>query len=98
MNLILEVTQEDIEVGKHHVGEFNQCPVAIALKKLGFTNIDADEDRILITNGQERLVFVTPKPINHFIGDFDNGSKVKPFKCKLEIPRIAMKEDERESL
>lgn len=95
MDLILEVTQEDIEIGKHHAGEFNQCPVAIALKKLGFTDVDADEDRILITNGRERLVFRTPRYVNHFISDFDKGSEVKPFRCNLDIPRVAMPEDER---
>lgn len=98
MNLILEVTQEDIEIGKHRAGEYNKCPVAIAIKRLGFTNVDVDEDRILLTNGQERLVFRTPKYVNHFIGDFDNGSEIRPFKCRLDIPRIAMKEDERKSL
>jgi len=98
VNLILEVTEEDIEEGKHHAGEYHLCPVAVSLKKLGFTNIDADEDRILLTSGPERYVFKTPRLVNHFISDFDHGREVKPFKCSLEIPRIVMEEDERKPL
>jgi len=98
VDLSLEVTEEDIKSGKHRAGEYDKCPVAIALKRLGFTDVDADEDRILVTNGRERLVFKTPRCVDLFINDVDNNSKVKPFICKLKVPRIAMAEDERQTL
>lgn len=98
MFLKIEVTEEDISAAEHNAGEYNKCPVARALAKLGFTQIDADEDRILLTNGNNRLVFSTAREASIFISDFDSGHLVKPICFDLGIPRDALPSDERKPL
>lgn len=96
MEFNVEITQEDIQEGI--AGVYNECPVARSLKRLGCQNIDADEDRILVTFNDKRYLFKTPRKANHFIDDFDCDREVKPFEFKLEKPRLATVDDERKPL
>lgn len=96
MEFEVEITQEDIEKGI--AGVYNECPVARSLQRLGCQNIDADEDRILLTYNDKRYLFKTPRKANHFIDDFDCDREVKPFEFKLEKPKIATVNDERKPI
>ena len=96
MKLEVKVTQADIEAGIP--GVYNECPVAQALKRLGCEQIDADEDRILLTHDNKRYVFKTPRAANHFIDDFDCDREVKAFEFELEKPRLATVDDERKPI
>jgi len=94
----VKVTAQDIEDGAGFAGEFNKCPVVCALQRMGCEQIDADEDRILLTFKKNRFLFKTPRVANHFIGDFDYGREVQPIEFILEKPNLATIEDERPSL
>ena len=100
MQLKISVTKEDIAAGEHHAGEFDSCPIAVALKRIGCEEVDADEDRILVSLKGNRYLYKTPRNAMLFISDFDSGqeSYVKPIEFVLEKPRLAMIEDERRSL
>lgn len=89
----VEVTLQDIKSGQE--GVFDCCPVALALRKLGCDKIDVDEDRILLTHNNKRLVFKTPRTANLFIDDYDSSREVKPINFKLEKPQLATIKDER---
>jgi hypothetical protein len=89
----VEVTKNDIEQGEE--GVFDCCPVALCLRRLGCEKVDVDEDRILLTHNNKRLVYKTPRIANLFIDDFDSSRKVEPINFKLEKPQLATIKDER---
>ena len=94
------MTSFDVKVTPHEIGQgqegvFDCCPIALALKKLGCKKIDVDENRILLTYDNKRLVYKTPRTANLFIDDFDSSRKVEPIIFKLEKPQLATIKDER---
>jgi len=96
MNIQINVTTENIEAAKGQDGVYNQCPIAQALRQLGYLNIDADEDRILLTSSDgQRLFCKTPREISLFIDRFDNGEAVSPSSFTISEIRPAIAADER---
>lgn len=90
MKLLVTVTQEHINKALGYEGEFDKDPIAHALKEEHqCSEIDVDEDRILVTTPEgQRLRFKTPRLANHFIGDFDDGRRVKPLIFELADPEV----------
>lgn len=96
MEIRVEVTSEDIQTSKGKEGVFDDDPIAKSLKRLGYSEIDADEDRILITDSSnQRLFCKTPRPMNLFIEKFDNYETVSPEIFVVTEIRPALEADER---
>jgi len=95
MEIPVAVTQQDIDEAEHCLGVYDECPVARALQRLGFTRIDVDANRILLSVGTRRYVYQTPRLANIFIDEFDAERAVQPFDFVLECPKIATVDDER---
>jgi len=97
MDLVLEVsvTNEDIKNSIGHEGEYDKGPISRALDRLNCQNIDADEDRIILTYDGKRYLFKTPRIADILIYEFDRDREIKPIEFKLENPRIASENDER---
>ena len=98
MKLEVKVTQKNIEAGCNDVGVYNACPIARALVGLECEEVDADEDRILLTLKGNRYIFKTPRKASLFIDDFDHDREVKPIEFVLEKPKLATPEDERQPI
>ncbi len=79
----IEVTAYHISQGRS--GEYNSCPVALALWEAGFRNINIDENMMKLTYGRRNLEIKTPKPIKSFISDFDNFRDVEPAEFNLSL-------------
>lgn len=98
----IRVTQTDIKEAKHNAGEYDKCPVARALIRFGFSKVDVDEGRIILSkgtrNGFRRYLYKTPLAVDLFIDDFDNHRKVEPFDFVIAQPRLAKIDDERKPL
>lgn len=74
--LIVKVTKQDIKEG---VAEsLHLCPIAKALRRIGFERISVDSDSIQI--GRRKNVYELPWEATQFIEDFDNGINVKSIK------------------
>jgi hypothetical protein len=98
---IVNVTEADIKAAEGQAGVYNKCPIALALIRLGFVNVDVDEDRILITKLEvppQRLVSKTPMPASLLIGDFDDDKPVTPLSFTLNKLRPATQADERKKI
>jgi hypothetical protein len=69
----------------------------VALRRAGCTEVDADEDRILVSIAGKKYVYKTPRNASLFIDDFDNGREhdVKPIDIVLENPKLATIADAR---
>lgn len=76
--ITVEVTQQDIERGRP--GTCGECPVALALKRRGFTHVDVNEDLISVDNRYYR----SDSDVAWFIYNFDNGRPVFPQTFELE--------------
>lgn len=100
MEAQVNVTADDIKAAEGHSGVYNKCPVAQALFRLGFGDVDADEDRILVTKPESpplRLVCKTPVSVSLLIGDFDDDKPVAPLSFTLQF-RTATQVDERQKI
>jgi hypothetical protein len=86
MEIHVDVTQEDIENGKGHEGEYDKCPVCCSLKRLGCTDLNIDENRMIFTKDTTKYLYITPRVVDLFIDDFDNNRPVKPFKFIINNP------------
>lgn len=95
-DLILEVTQEDIDKGKRE--NCSLCPIALALMRK--FNLDPSEDSLdhvsvgitmasifpVIDKQHKSQYFYMPDEASEFIKNFDSKIPVKPFNFTL-IPR-----------
>lgn len=95
-DLILEVTQEDIDKGKR--GNCCLCPIALALMRK--FNLDTSEDSLdsasvgltmasifpVMDKERKPQYFYMPDEASEFIKNFDSKVPVKPFSFTL-IPR-----------
>lgn len=79
---IVEVTAQDIKRGVPSEGD--SCPIALALKRIGFKNSQVDYHVVTVTKGSGRneteIKFDLPARANKFTRNFDVGVTVKPFK------------------
>jgi len=73
MKLKVNVTRDDIKRGVRE--NIHLCPIARALRRLGFSKISVDQNGIEIRN----KVFDIPPKASRFINDFDFEELVKPF-------------------
>ena len=74
------VTQEHIDKGVK--GEHADCPIALAVKALGYKNVSVDAESIDASDGVGGASFFgyLPDEAALFIGMFDNGEdEVAPF-------------------
>lgn len=87
MNLEVEITAEDIKNGR--AGEYNSCPISLALKRQGCQNLRVEEDYISFTLNNLPYKYATPKKIANFIDEFDEGRSVMPLKFILKAPLLS---------
>lgn len=86
MQLEIDVTPDDISKGR--AGEYNACPIALALKRQGCSELRVEEGGISFKLNELNYKFETPIKAQVFIDDFDNHKTVKPFKFILEKPNL----------
>ncbi len=93
-DLILEITQEDIDKGK--AGNCSLCPIALALMRK--FNLDPSEDSLdyarvgltmasifpVMDRERKPQYFNMPDEASEFIKDFDSKLPVKPFSFTLK--------------
>ena len=100
MEVRVNVTAADIKAAEGQAGVYNKCPVAQALFRFGFVDVDADEDRVLVTKPETpplRLVCKTPVLVSLLIGDFDDDKPVAPLSFTLQFG-AATQADERKKI
>lgn len=74
--ITINVDAYHIEQGRS--GEYNRCPIALALFEQGFREINVDEDFVRLQWGNTLLEFTPPREMKLFIDDFDHFRPVKP--------------------
>jgi len=82
METLIEVTPYHIAEGRS--GEYNACPIALALWEMGYRDINVDEEVVKLRHGRKELAFKPPKEMVLFIDAFDNYRPVKPQNFKLK--------------
>lgn len=76
--LTVTVTQEDIDNGEPLNSGF--CPIALAIKRIGYQRVTVDPFRITTINDEERARFYRTPPVAvEFIREFDDLCTVAPF-------------------
>lgn len=79
-----------IKVGVEHTSRgvrnsLEQCPLAIALKELGFTNVSAGRSSVTaVWRGRSFHAYVPPD-ISKKLSDYDNGGNLAPFVFDAEF-------------
>lgn len=76
MRVRIEVTQEDIDKGKHGA---MSCPVARATSRAFGYSVAVWGDYIDVRKTTSKTVFCAPGEVGRFIDAFDSGRTVKPF-------------------
>lgn len=80
--MLLKVTQKNIHSGNKSSRE---CPVALALKDLGFDRVRVGVYSISVYDQETgETIIDTPDDIHQFIIDFDSGRLVHP--CEFYLP------------
>jgi hypothetical protein len=82
MRKLIKVSSEHIKKGTPVGGRL--CPIALALKDAGFTDVDVDDESIQATKDGLFIYTGTPKRAATFVRKFDNEKKVAPFNFYLE--------------
>lgn len=85
--LEIEVTPEDIRSGR--AGEYNSCPISLALKRQGCLRPRVEENYISFMLKDLTYKYPTPKKVANFIDEFDEGRSVAPFKFILKDPILS---------
>jgi hypothetical protein len=96
----VKVTKKDITNGVLGYGE--QCPIALALKRVGFQEQTVDQDLIAYDFNYYSVVddaydvalvgaISTPHKAVKFIERFDNYEPVDPFEFVLRVPKAIAK-------
>lgn len=74
----IDVIGADIKKGKKN--EREECPIALAVKRLlPWNEVAVNEDTLEI----DTMSFGLPKDAEKFVEKFDAGEKVKPFKFSI---------------
>lgn len=79
--LTVKVNAKCIINGK--VGNYAYCPVALALKSLGFNTVSVGVTIAHAKRGRNKFQIELPKKAGNFIQKFDNSVKVKPFSFRI---------------
>ncbi len=80
----IDVMQCHIDQGKKD--DCSKCPIALALKELGFVGLKVDIDDLYKTVNQYiRISIKIPFRATNFIDTFDHGFLVKPFKFTIAV-------------
>lgn len=82
ITLHVEVTASDVERGLRKDGQ--SCPIALALQRRGYTEIEVDADVISFADGYQHFYCEPPASARTFICAFDNGAEVVPFTFDLK--------------
>jgi hypothetical protein len=80
----IQITQEDIDNGE--IMDTNQCPIARAFKRLGYTEVQVEAKRIYPYGYFFSIYIVMPEKGKDFVLDYDERSPVEPFEMEVEIP------------
>jgi hypothetical protein len=88
--ITVNVTQKNIDEGKHHQCQF--CPIAKALQDKGYPLAQVRTYYIDLYGPVTKMdqVLDTTKEIRSFITKFDNSEAVQPFTFELEVPDAAL--------
>ena len=96
MKINFSVKQKDIDDGL--VGKCNHCPVALSARRrlkrfLTIIGVFVGPEEMIVTYSTdaypyERLSLVLPFSVSRFIGDFDRGREVKPFRFSLDFGSV----------
>jgi hypothetical protein len=76
----IEVTQSDIDNGLSCDSQY--CPIALAVRRAGFTNVNVDESVISVGDGR---LFEHDNERFDFLIHFDRNLEVEPFSFDLDI-------------
>ena len=81
--ILVRITQNDIDRGARNVADC--CPVALALKRMGFgaINVWGDRTSFLDPQADEFLNRSLPQEAKEFVYAFDNKKFVKPTKFHI---------------
>lgn len=82
MEIAVDVTSYHIAQGRS--GEYNACPVALALWEAGYRDINVDDEFVRLRHGRKELAFKPPREMRLFIDAFDNFQPVKPQPFRLK--------------
>lgn len=78
----ISVSAKDIRAGKRTSPEF--CPIALATqRKLGAKTTVGSQDIYIYSNARRAKRYYVPPAVRKFIGDFDAGRPVKPFRFRI---------------
>ena len=86
--MLVEVTQENINQGV--AGNPESCPVALAMEKNGFEDVEVGDTLMCYSQQPSSLQFYTPvcikvdSPISQWIYDFDGGEEVFPIQINID--------------
>lgn len=93
MKIDIKLTEEDIASGRGYHGEYHACPIAQHLKRIGFENLQVDNDYILASKDGKSYKYKTPTQAQVFIEDFDDGKEVVPIEFELDSPETPRADD-----
>jgi len=80
----LNITKNNIKNGDP--GNAAKCPVALALKDLGFKDIHVSIDSMsFITKNDTEIIVTMPKKVFTFICKFDSDKSVNPFSIIIPL-------------
>lgn len=79
------VTQEDIEKGIK--GDTSNCPIANALKRMGYTDVKVGYLHSWIHRNGRTLTVRMPIEASFFVDNFDNRETVAPFSFDLKLEK-----------
>ena len=85
----ITVTQENIDKGVR--GEIGYCPIALAIKALGYEHVCVDDESVDARREEDdpyadAFLSYLPTKATSFIHAFDEGRKVAPF--TFEMPDL----------
>jgi hypothetical protein len=84
--LKVSVTQKHIDKGKPHNPEY--CPIAYAMRDLGFKDLDVGGSDVTGTLGGFTTTYYGPAKNDIFVQKFDSGEKVKPFTFVADLAEV----------
>jgi len=89
MKVEIEVTQDDIEKGRKNSS--SSCAVALAVKRQGYVHPYVDGENIMFScpDTDKRFTSNCTKRVTHWIGNFDEDKRVKPFRFTLNYSELS---------
>lgn len=81
--ILVRITQDDIDRGSRYKADC--CPVALTLKRMGFSaiNVWGDRTSFLDPQADEFIHRSLPQEATEFVRAFDNKKSVKPIRFHL---------------